>query len=132
MQYLEPVLKYVVAPLIPILVSLIVAGLAKLISFLHEKQGQSRVVNALGVGAELVNATISHVVSGMKADLQAALADGKLDAAEKAQLKARALELIKADLPASIQGVLSTTLGPALDTWLSGKVSDAIDAKASP
>lgn len=129
MTLLESVLQYVVAPLIPVVGALIVAGLGKLVQFLHAKEGESKLLKALGIGAELVSTSVSHVVDGLKPELQAALADGKIDDAERAALKAKALELLKKELPAGVQGVLSTALGPALETWLSGKVSQAIDAK---
>ncbi|MBK7864362.1 MAG: hypothetical protein IPJ65_38330 [Archangiaceae bacterium] len=129
MTVMESVLQYVVAPLIPVIGALVVAGLGKLVQLLHAKQGESKLLGALGVGAELVSTSVSHVIDGLKPELQAALADGKIDDAEKATLKAKAMELLKKELPAGVQGVLSTTLGPALETWLSGKVTQAISAQ---
>lgn len=132
MTVLESVLQYVVAPLIPVVGALIVAGLGKLVQFLHAKHKDSKLFGALGVGAELVSTSVTHVIDGLKPELQQALADGKIDDAERAALKAKAMELLKKELPVGVQGVLSTALGPALETWLSGKVTQAIDAQEAP
>jgi hypothetical protein len=124
-------LQYVVAPLIPVVGALLVAGLTQLVRYITAKQGESKLLAALGVGAELISTSVSHVIDGLKPELQQALADGKIDDVEKAALKAKAMDLLKKELPASVQGVLSTALGPALETWLSGKVTQAIDEKAA-
>lgn len=125
---LEMVIAYILVPLIPILGTLLAAALGKLVTFLHAKEGNSKIAAAFAVATDFVNTAFTHLRAGIEPDLKMALADGTLDAVERANLVTKLVALVKAELPAGLMGVLSATLGPALDTWLSGKAGQVIQA----
>lgn len=135
---LELVLQYVVAPLLALVGPLVVAGLAKLVTYLHAKEKESL---GMRVGATIADATYSVVAEldvTMRPKLEAALADGVLTDVEKAQLKQAALEAVKTKLPAAVLADARTAFGPLFETWLSGLVErsvtqrNAAEAAASP
>lgn len=115
---------------VPLLCSGLVALGGLLGRWLHAHTGTSKVLGALATGADYVGTAVAHVMEGLRPKFEAALAnDGKIDAAELADLKAAAMTLILAEMPASMK-TISSALGPAFQTWLSGKVSQAVTSQA--
>lgn len=125
-------LQYVVPPLAMAIAALLALMLKKLSDFLHAKAEGSKVGTALVVGTDAIGTAVSHVISGLAPAVRDALAnDGKLDEAERAALKAKAIALIKAELPDGVKAVLGGVMGAGLETWLSGKAEQAISAAAA-
>lgn len=132
----QAILK-LVALLIPAFGALTIAALGYLTTFLRAKGRNSRIASAFAVAADYIEAAFVHVRAGIEDQLRAALADGTLDSTERAALVAKLVLLVKAELPGGIQTVLAGVLGSGLETWLSGKagqvVQAAVDAgKATP
>lgn len=126
---LNAFLQYVLPPLVMAIAALIGLAFKRLSDFLHVKAKGSEVGTALVAGADFVMTAVQHTISGLAPDVKAALAnDGKIDSAEREQLKTKALALIKAELPAGIGAVLGGVMEGGLGTWLSGKAEQAIDA----
>lgn len=128
-KVLNTFLQYALPPIVTAIAGIVVLALTKLSAFLHAKAEGSKVGTALVGAADFVMTAVQHVVSGLAPDVRSALAnDGKIDDAERTVLKQKALTLIKAELPADIVSVLGSLYGAGLDTWLSGKAEQAIDA----
>lgn len=127
----QKVLAYVLPALVPIIGSLVIAVLTKLATFLHAKEGNSKVAGAFAIATDYIETAFVHIRAGIEADLKLALADGTLDAAERAQLVAKLVALAKAELPAGVQAILGGALGPALETWLAGRAGQVVQAAVS-
>jgi hypothetical protein len=107
-------------PLAVLLLPLVVIGL----KLLAEKHKES-LLGRLFAGASLV---VSHLEVSMKAELLAASADGKMSPAEKAALKAKAIEELKKMFsPKELKA-----LGPAADTLASGAIEQAVLSQKRP
>lgn len=104
-------------------------GLAYLIKYLREKGESNKVFSALAMGTEVVNTFVAKAEVELKPMFKSFLEDGKIDAAEGAQLKAKLMEILKRDMPAPLMATLGGALGPALDGWLSGKIEQAVEAQ---
>lgn len=130
------VIESIVAAAAPVVVPLLVTGLTALGALLgrliHSHTNNSKVLTALATGADYIGTAVSHIMGGLQADVKAALAnDGKIDAAELEGIKTKALALVKAEMPAALKTV-ADALGPAFETWLSGKVGQAVAAEVGP
>jgi len=116
---------------VPALLSGLLALGAMLGRWLHAHTGTSKIAGALVSGVDYVGAAVSHVLAGLQPKFQAALEnDGKIDAAELADLRAEAIKLIMAEMPGPLKAI-ADNLGPGFATWLSGKVGQAVNAQAS-
>ncbi len=129
---LELMIAFVLVPLIPILGALIAAVLTKLVTFLHAKEGNSKIAGAFAIATDFVSTAFAHVRAGIESDLKLALADGTITDTERAALVAKLVALVKLELPAGMMAILSGALGPALETWLSGKADQVVRAAAEP
>lgn len=130
---LELVLQYVVAPAIPLLCAGLLGALAKLATYLHAKEGESKAARVGAVVADAARSVVAELEVTLKPQLEAALADGKLTDAEKKQLKAAALEALKNKLPPAVMATAHDVFGGLLDTWLGGLVERAVaEQKAVP
>lgn len=127
---LEAVLQYIVAPLIAIAAPILVALLAKLVQYLNSKGKESKLALVGGVVADAAHSVVAELDVTLRPKLTAALADGKLTDAEKAELKAAAVDALKTKLPASVMGGAAGIFGPLLDQWLGGMVERAVSARA--
>lgn len=117
----------------PVVIPLLVAGITALGTlvgrWIHANTGSSKLLTALATGSDYVGTAVSHILDGMKADVAAALAnDGKIDALEAEALKEKALKLVLAEMPGPLQEV-AKALGPAFQTWISGKVGQAVQTQ---
>lgn len=130
---LTAVLQYVVPALVTVLGPLLIWALSALATFLKSKASESKVFGVLSVVTEAANSVVAELNATLKPQLQAALADGVLTQAEKDQLKAAALQVLKTKLPAATLASAQGMFGPLLDTWLGGLVERAvIDQKPAP
>jgi hypothetical protein len=129
---LELVLQYVVAPMLPLVCAGLLALLTRAVTYLTEKQRSSVAARIGAVAAEAARSVVAELDVTLKPQLQAALADGQLTDAEKAQLKATALQAMREKLPPALMAQASGVFGPLLETWLGGLVERAVtDRKAS-
>lgn len=124
----EMVVAYVVAPLLALVGSGLVAALTKLVTYLHSKEKDGRAFAALAQATELVQTYVARADVELRPEFQKALADGKLTPEEGAALKAKVLEMLKRDMPPALMALLGKVLGTAVDGWLSGKVEQAVAA----
>lgn len=129
-EVIADVIKASVPYVLPLLISGILALGALIGRFIHSKTGDNKILTALATGTDYVGAAVSHVLDGIRPDIQKALEDdGKLSPEELAGLKSKAIELIMKELPKPLADV-AQAMGPAFQTWLSGKVGQAIQAQA--
>lgn len=129
---LEAVLQYVVAPLIALLAPLLVAALAKLVTYLHSKEKESKLAMIGGVVADAAQSVVAELNATLKPQLLKALEDGKLTDVEKAQLKEAALTALKTKLPAATMAGATAIFGPLVDQWMGGMVERAVTAQKQP
>lgn len=112
-----------------LLMAALIAGLGFLARYLATKSAESRAAKVGLVVTEASRAAVLELDRTLKPQLQAALADGVLTDAEKAQLKAAAVELLKTKLPAGLLSMAGGIFGAFTDTYLAGKVEEAVLAK---
>lgn len=130
---LNTFVQYLLPPIVTALAAAVAWALKKLSEYLHAKTEGSKVGQALVTGSDFIGTAVSHVIAGLAPDVRAALEnDGKIDEAERAALKQKAMVLIKADLPEGIRVVLGGALGAGFETWLAGKAEQAIVGATSP
>lgn len=125
--WLELVLQYVVAPLLPVLGALLTAALARLVAYLGAKATESRGALVAAKLAGAAQSVVAELNATLRPQLEAALADGVLTVAEKQQLKAAALEQLKTRLPKDLLAAASGIFGGFLDTYLGGLVERAVN-----
>lgn len=107
-------------------------------NFLMVKAKTSKLAQLGLVVWEKVQSTVAHVEAELRPEFSRALKDGKVTKEEGAQLKARALELLKGQLGEQLKDIEKAMgiFGPALDIYLSGLLERALDvqklAQASP
>jgi hypothetical protein len=120
-QILHAFMQVVVPALITALAALLAWALKKLGTFLHTKaEGNAFGTAGVKVYDYLSNAT-QHLIAGMAPEFRKALAnDGKIDEAERAALKAKLMELVKAEMPEGVMSVLGNAFGSGLETVMSG------------
>lgn len=123
--WLEPLVKYIIAPGLAIIGPLLVAGLAKLVQYLDAKAKESKAARVAGVFVELARSVVAEVEVTLRPEIQKALSDGKLTKEEGALLKAKALEILKTKAPSGLLQAAQSIFGPILDTWLGGLVERA-------
>ena len=119
-----------VGPALADAVSLAVLGaLGFLGAFLRAKAAESKAAAVALRITEAARATVLDLDQKLKPQLKAFLEDGKLSDDEKAQLKAAALDTLKTKLPAELLSAATGIFGGFLDTYLSGKVEEAVVQK---
>lgn len=121
----EYILKYIVAPLLPVLGTLLAAALAKLVAYLHGKAQESKVALVGSFFAEAAQSIVHEIEVSLRPQIQKALEDGTLSPEEGAQLKNEALRILKTKVPATMLEAAKKLFGPLLDTWLGGLVERA-------
>lgn len=131
----SPVASFFVAlrePLIDILAAIGSALLGLLALWVRNKAKDNKLFSALQIGTDIVATYVAKAEVELKPMFKSFLADGKISAEEGAQLKAKVLEILKRDMPASLMQTLGSALGPALDGWLSGKIEQAVAVQGAP
>lgn len=118
------------AALQDLLFTALLAGLAFLANFLRTKAAESKAARVGLVITESARAAVLELDATMKPKLKAYLADGVLSDEEKADLKKTAMELLKTKLPGGLLKTAAQVVGAGfLDTYLSGKVEEAVKEK---
>lgn len=112
-----------------LLMAALIAGLGFLARYLATKSAESRAAKVGLVVTEASRAAVLELDRTLKPQLQAALADGVLTDAEKKQLKDAAVDLLKTKLPAGLLGMAGGIFGAFTDTYLAGKVEQAVVEK---
>lgn len=116
-------------PLLDLLLTAAIAGIGMLTAFLRAKSQESKAAGVSLLLTEAARTATLEIDRSLKPQLQAALADGVLTDTEKAQLKAAALDLLKTKLPAAALASAKGVFGDFLDTFLAGKVEQAVVEK---
>jgi hypothetical protein len=120
-----------VAPALTDLVGVALLGaLGFLANYLRSKQAESKAARVGLVVTEAATAAVHEIDATIKPKLKAYLADGVLSEEEKADLKKTALDLLKTKLPGGLLKTAAEVVGAGfLDTYLSGKVEEAVKEK---
>ena len=106
------------------------ALIGMLIAFLRTKAKESKSANVGLVITEAARAAVLELDAVIKPKLKIFLSDGILSEAEKAELKALAMALLKTKLPAGVLSTAASVFGAAfLDTYLGGKIEQAVSEK---
>lgn len=120
------ILKYIIAPALPVLGGVIVWALNALVKYLNAKTAGTRGENTVKTLGELAQSIVADLEVTLRPQIQKALADGTLSKEEAATLKAEALRILKEKAPAGLLATAGTLFGASgLDTWLSGLVERA-------
>lgn len=117
--------------LMDLLMAAALAGIGVLAAFLRAKSAESKAAKVGLVVTEAARAAVLELDATIKPKLKAFLADGKLSDEEKAELKKLALDLLKTKLPAGLLGTAGQVFGAFTDTYLAGKVEQAVAEKNS-
>jgi hypothetical protein len=130
----EPAKPSVFLQLAGSLADLVMTGLlaliGMLIAYLRSKSATDKASHIGLVITEAARAAVLELDATIKPKLKEYLADGVLSDFEKADLKARALEILKTKLPAGVLSTAATVFGAAfLDTYLGGKIEQAVSEK---
>lgn len=121
----EAILKYIVAPLLPLLGTALVAAVGFFANWLRVKTQQLRFAQAIATAVDLVDSVVRNLEATLRPSVAKALADGRLTAEEAAAIKAEAIKLVMASLPEWAAKLLEGTLGSAVETWMAGQVERA-------
>ncbi|NTX59546.1 hypothetical protein HUA74_02615 [Myxococcus sp. CA051A] len=133
------ILASAVVEVVPVLFAAVAALAVAWLSGLREKlQAQAKESKLAAIGARatmLAESVVRDMEVTLKAELEAAAADGKLTTAELQHIKAKAMEQLRASLGvhglAALQHALGLTDG-MVGTFLSGLIEAALDrVKAS-
>lgn len=117
--------------LLDLLTAAAIAGIGLLAAFLRAKSAESKVAKVSLVVTEAARAAVLELDASIKPKLKAFLADGELSDAEKAELKAMALDLLKTKLPAGLLTTAGSVFGAFTETYLAGKIEQAVAEKNS-
>jgi type IV secretory pathway TrbD component len=121
------ILGQIVAVLLPVVLALVSAAAAKLVTYLHGREKESKVAAAFAIAGDFFVTAFAQLRAELEADLKAALADGTVDDAERKAMVSKLVALAKRELPTAIMAVLQAVLGLGLDTWLAGKAGLVVD-----
>lgn len=122
----ESLLLKILSAAIALLSPLLLALIGKGVQYLHSKEKESKLLFVTANLAELAKAAVLEVETTLKPKLVAALADGILTDAEKAELKKAAMDLLKQRAPATVLAAAQGIFGPLLEQMLSSKVEGAV------
>ena len=117
--------------LLDLLTAAAIAGIGLLAAFLRAKASESKVAKVSLVVTEAARAAVLELDATIKPKLKAFLADGVLSDAEKAELKAMAMDLLKTKLPAGLLTTAGSVFGAFTETYLAGKIEQAVAEKNS-
>lgn len=117
--------------LMDLLTASAIAGIGLLAAFLRAKSAESKVAKVSLVVTEAARAAVLELDATIKPKLKAYLADGVLSDEEKAELKRLAMDLLKTKLPAGLLTTAGSVFGAFTDTYLAGKVEQAVAEKNS-
>lgn len=124
-------LSGLVPSLLDLLSAAAIAGIGLLAAFLRAKSAESKVAKVSLVVTEAARAAVLELDASIKPKLKAYLADGVLSDEEKAELKKMALDLLKTKLPGGLLSTAGSVFGAFTDTYLAGKIEQAVAEKNS-
>lgn len=124
-------LSGLVPSLLDLLSAAAIAGIGLLAAFLRAKAAESKVAKVSLVLTEAARAAVLELDAAVKPKLKAFMADGVLSDDEKAELKKMALDLLKTKLPAGLLSTAGSVFGAFTETYLAGKVEQAVAEKNS-
>jgi hypothetical protein len=115
----------------------LLVGLHNLVAWGKAKAQGSKLAFVANFMAEAADSVVAEVEVTLVPQIKAAMADGKIDAAEGAKLKEAALEMLKLKVPPLLMADARNLMGPLLDTWLKGLLERAnaaskVDAPPAP
>lgn len=111
--------------------ALLTALLGMLTLWVKSKAANSKLAGGAGVVLDLLHSYLAKAKQELAPQLQAALADGVLDATERAALRKSLIALVMRDAPADAVKALQGVWGAAFPGWLEGKAEQAIDSMAA-
>lgn len=117
--------------LLDLLSAAAIGGIGLLAAFLRAKAAESKVAKVSLVVTEAARAAVLELDAAVKPKLKAFLADGKLSDEEKAELKRLALDMLKTKLPGGLLSTAGAVFGAFTDTYLAGKIEQAVAEKNS-
>lgn len=123
---LQLFLSYVLPLLLTGLGAVAIWAVGKLATWLHSKEQTSKLARLGSFVADYAASIVAELNATLRPQLASALADGVLTDAEKAQLKATALDALKNRLPPSIKALVDSLYGPAAETLLAGAIERAV------
>lgn len=123
------VLKLIGILIVPI-GGLLTVLLGLLTTWVKSKAAGSKFAGGMTVLLELLGAHIAKARAELVPELQAALADGVLDAREREALKKKLIALLLRDAPADALKAVQAVFGESFSGWLEGKAQQAIDSMA--
>lgn len=112
-----------------LLMAATLAGIGILAAFLRAKAVESKAARVGLVVTEAARAAVLELDASLKPKLKAYLADGVLSEEEKAELKKTAVDLLKTKLPAGLLSAAGGIFGAFTETYLAGKVEQAVAEK---
>ena len=123
------ILGVVFVALVGVGVTVVTFAGARFGAFLKTQGEKSTVFSLLSNLWTVVQAAVAHAEAEIRPLIQSALADGKLDDAEKAAIKAKVIELVKGMLGEVGLGKIAVALGltsAGVDTLISGQIERAV------
>lgn len=109
------------------------AAVGMLTAYLKSKADESKAARVALTMTELTRAVVMDMDVVLRAKLKAAAADGVITPEEaadlKAQAKAEAMKAAMTRLPPALMDAAQAVLGPALETFVSGKIEQAVAEK---
>lgn len=123
----ESVVLKILGGMLTILAPLLIALVAKAVTWLHSQEKTNKVAYAGSIVGDLTLGFMRAAEAQLRPELQAALADGVLDQKERDALRARIIELVKQQAPNAVMKTLQAAFGAALDTQLGSVAEAAID-----
>lgn len=115
--------------LLDLLTAAAIAGIGVLAAFLRAKAAESKAARVGLVVTEAARSAVLELDATIKPKLKDYLADGKLSDEEKAELKRLAVDLLKTKLPAGLLSTAGGIFGAFTDTYLAGKIEQAVAGK---
>lgn len=97
--------------------------------WLDANAAQSEVAKVTKVFADAAASAVAVVDRELRPKLVAALADGKLTDAERAELQAEAISILKNSVAPDVFEQAKKHFGPLLENWLKGHVERALTVK---
>lgn len=123
----ESALLKLIGGLLAIFTPVLLVIAKKLADWLDSKKDESKVALGVKIAVDLLIAFLNEARLKLEPKLKAALADGRLDEAERAELRSILIAMAMERLPQTVVDTLSKAFGPALTSWLGAQADATID-----
>lgn len=127
--FVQRIWSYVAPTLATAIGALLVYLLGLLVTWVQSKSKESKFAAFVLPITEAARAVVLELDARVKPKLAKFLEDGVLSDAEKAQLRDEALAVLKEKLPGTLLEAGQKQLGGLLDTFLKGKIEQAVAEK---